>query len=159
MEDLIAAFWSLSPSGRFHVQQLLCRHALAAWQGYVRAHSPIHYIESVVGSSQTVDERLPADALRAAAAGEDSADVDRRYREPIAALQDGDLEFPPPIEYSYYAIYNLFRRHVMGVSQVDEWLVVNQALSSNPNPEAWRPMLAAALAHGEVASARQRRRR
>ena len=159
MQDLIDAFHALSPAGRFQAQQMLCRHALSAWQRYIHAHGPIHYRESVTGTSQTVDDRLPADALRAAAAGDDLADVARRYQEPIVALQEDDLVFPQHIEYSYYAIYNLFRRRVQGAEQVDDWLVVNQALSSSPDPEAWRPMLEAALAHGQVASARERRRR
>ncbi len=45
-------------------------------------------------------------------------------------MQDDDLEFPDDIELAYYSIYNLFRRYVLADS-IDDWLIVNQALSAH----------------------------
>jgi hypothetical protein len=92
-----------------------------------------------------VDVHLPHDALRSANTGEDLADVEGRYREPIVAMQDDDLEFPDPIEFAYYAVYNCFRRHVRGEG-IDPWLIVNQALSSSKDEASLSPRLAAAVA-------------
>jgi len=92
-----------------------------------------------------VDIGLPADALRSARAGVDLANVASRYREPIVAMQDDDLNFPEPVEFAYYAIYNCFRKHACG-EDIDPWLIVNQALSSSEDKESWLPQLAQAIA-------------
>jgi hypothetical protein len=50
------------------------------------------------------------------------------------------------IEYSYYAIYNLFQKYAEQHS-IDDWLIANQALASMDDPN-WVPsQLAAALAY------------
>jgi len=51
-----------------------------------------------------------------------------RYKEPIISIQDNDLSFPKNIEYGYYSIYNLFQKYTQA-KNVDDWLIVNQALS------------------------------
>jgi hypothetical protein len=77
-----------------------------------------------------VDIALPADAFRSVMEGKDTCNVQARYGEPICAMQDDDLEFPDDIELAYYSIYNLFRRYVLADS-IDDWLIVNQALSAH----------------------------
>jgi hypothetical protein len=62
--------------------------------------------------------------------------VAERYQEPIAALQDDDLTFPENITYAYYAIYNLFKKYAK-IEVVDDWLIVNQSLSTEDDSEAW----------------------
>jgi hypothetical protein len=85
-----------------------------------------------------VDAQLPHDALRSAQAGSDLADVQSRYREPIVAMQDDDLEFPRPIKFAYYAVYNCFRRHAL-VEEIDPWLIVNQVRASIEDERSWLP--------------------
>jgi len=104
----------------------------------------ISYLETVVGTTQKVDSDLPRDAFECAKQGRDLFNVRERYVEPIVAMQDFDLEFPDPIEFAYYAIYNLFRKYT-GTEDVDDWLIVNQALASAPDETKCTALLAAAI--------------
>jgi hypothetical protein len=122
----------------------LCEHALTKWQEYASSMWCITYADSVVGTKQTVDKSLPMDAFQSACAGRDMADVNRRYDEPITALQDSDLTFPETVTYAYYSIYNAFRKYAMKES-IDDWVIVNQALSSETEPSRWEALLRAAL--------------
>jgi len=139
------SFPQLTAASQRQVHLSLCEHALAHWTNYVRTHASLRYIDSVVGMQHEVDIGLPADALRSARAGVDLANVASRYREPIVAMQDDDLNFPEPVEFAYYAIYNCFRKHACG-EDIDPWLIVNQALSSSEDKESWLPQLAQAIA-------------
>ncbi|GEM30629.1 hypothetical protein NN3_16360 [Nocardia neocaledoniensis NBRC 108232] len=128
-------FFQLGADRRRLVHLALCEDALLTWNDYVQGNpAALRYRDSVVGMGHTVDVELPADALRAARAGVDLTDVDRRYLEPIAALQDDDLTFPDSVELGYYAIYNCFRKYVSG-DDIQDWLIVNQALSVHPDGE------------------------
>jgi hypothetical protein len=139
------SFAQLGADRQRQVHLLLCEEALEVWMNYVLARGPIRYADSVVAMQHEVDAGLPADAFRCARAGADLADVKRRYGEPIVAMQDGDLTFPREVEFAYYAIYNCFRKHACG-EDIDPWLIVNQALSSNDNQESWTPRLTQAVA-------------
>ena len=75
-------------------------------------------------------------------------DVERRYAEPITALQDEDFVLPDHIAYSYYAIYNLFRKYALRMD-IDSWLIVNQALSSEIDANKWHELLASAIGNAE----------
>jgi hypothetical protein len=129
MHPSAAAFLAMPPARRREVHLLLCEHALEVWEQHFPPGDPPSYVESVVGTRQVLDVGLPREALDAVRVGRDDANLDYRYREPIAALQDDDLEFPDAVEFAYYAIYNAFRRHVQG-ADLDDWLIVNQALAS-----------------------------
>lgn len=142
MSNLEERFFSLSPDQQHKVHFLLARHALSLWKAYTRDPEEIRYVESVVGTLQVVDKRLPPDALASARAGQDLASVAERYREPVAALQDGDLTFPERIEFAYYALYNLFRKYALH-HEIDGWLIVNQALASEEEADQWSPLLQA----------------
>lgn len=144
MDDLHSAFHALDAAQRRSVHLELCQFALQRWWAQVREAAPMRYIETVVGTEQLVDTRLPDDALACAQAGRDERNVAFRYREPITALQDDDLEFPDPVEYAYYSIYNLFRKYVLG-DAIDDWLIVNQALSASERPPEWRLRLGVAI--------------
>lgn len=144
LPDLRAAFEALDKPRRRTVQFALCCHALGVWEAYVRRYGPVEYVDSVVGLYHCVDSTLPRDALASAEAGVDRASVAQRYLEPIAALQDDDLELPGQIELAYYAIYNLYRSAIEGAA-IDEWIIVNQALSTEEDPALWRMLLADAL--------------
>jgi hypothetical protein len=139
------SFRLLAPEHQRQVHLRLCGEALRVWMAYAAEHSPVRYADSVVGMRHEVDARLPHDALRSARSGADLADVQRRYQEPIAAMQDCDLEFPDPIKFAYYAIYNCFRRYALG-EEIDPWVIVNQALSSIDDEASWSPRLTAAVA-------------
>jgi hypothetical protein len=126
-------FLSLSGRQLRAAHMALAEHALERWRAYASARGPMRYRETVAGTVQAVDADLPADAMRSARAGRDEARVGERYREPIAALQDKDWELPEPVGFAYYAIYNAFGKYAAG-RPVDDWLIVNQALSSEQDP-------------------------
>jgi hypothetical protein len=138
-------FLALAPHQRRIVHDTVVEQALARWRDYVQGEGEIRYRESVVGTEQVVDPRLPGDAWEAARSGRGSAQVDARYGEPRAALQDGDLSFPEPIAFAYDAVYNYFRKYGLG-QDVDDWLIVNQAGSSDPDERRWAPTLQRAIA-------------
>ncbi|MFD6270285.1 hypothetical protein [Nocardia asteroides] len=131
-------FFQLEADSRRLVHLSLCEDALLVWKDYVQGKPAVlRYRDSVVGMPHRVDVELPGDALRAARAGEDVAEIGKRYLEPIAALQDDDLAFPDSVELGYYAIYNCFCKYVRG-DDVADWLIVNQALSVLPQSEVAR---------------------
>ncbi len=59
-------------------------------------------------------------------------------------MQDDDLTFPGPVTFAYYALYNLFKKYA-GHEEVDDWLIVNQALSSEPDASRWSELLESAI--------------
>ncbi|MDR7167160.1 hypothetical protein J2W56_000878 [Nocardia kruczakiae] len=129
-------FFQLGAEHRREVHLSLCEDALSTWVDYVRGEPrELRYRDSVVGMRHKVEVELPADALRSARAGVDLAGVGDRYLEPICAMQDDDLVFPDPVEFAYYAIYNCFRKYVSG-DDIEDWLIVNQALSAHDIDEA-----------------------
>ncbi len=140
MNPLAKQFLNASPNQKRAIHFKLCKHALDKWRDYAKAQGQISYRESVCGTKQFVDVDLPDDAFAAARQGRDTGSVAQRYLEPIAALQDHDLKLPEAVAYAYYAVYNLFRKYT-GVAEVDDWLVVNQALSSERTELMWQKML------------------
>lgn len=144
MRELAEQFRSLSADQKRIVHLNLCEHALAKWQAFASSRWWITYADSVCGTKQTVDKSLPIDALRSAHDGRDVADVDNRYGEPITAMHDEDLNFPESVAYAYYAIYNAFNKYAKN-ENIDDWLIVNQSLSSETEESKWQPLLRAAL--------------
>lgn len=144
LPDLKKVFDALDYRHKRTVQIALCRHALHVWEAYIQRQEPVEYVDSVVGMYHCVDSTLPRDALASVEAHSSEAAIAYRYQEPIAALQDDDLELPNQIELAYYAIYNLYRAASAGAS-IDDWLIITQALSAEENPEQWRILLADAL--------------
>ncbi|MGV3526306.1 MAG: DUF3565 domain-containing protein [Candidatus Sericytochromatia bacterium] len=128
----LARYLKLKPAQQRDVDLRLCALALPVWEAYCAAHAPLDYVESVVGTHQRVETSLPAETL--ALLQEPVPDPERlkslayRYREPIVALQDLDLEWPEAVEMAYYAMYNALRRHGLG-EPVDAEVIVRQVLS------------------------------
>jgi hypothetical protein len=139
------SFRQLTPDRQRQVALLLCEQALQVWTAYVAEHAPIRYSDSVVGMRHEVDVRLPYDALYCAQVGADVYGAEKRYLEPIAAMQDDDLEFPATVRLAYYAIYNCFRKYACG-DELDAWLVVNQARGSIDDQEGLSQRLTDAIA-------------
>lgn len=146
---LAARFDALSAPRKRRVHLAMAELATAAWQAFLATQPRLDYVESVVGTRQRVDPALPLDALRAVLTGSGVAEVEHRYLEPLAALQDDDLELPENVTYAYYALYNLFRKYALR-RDVDDWLIVNQALSSELDAARWGPLLEEALAKAEA---------
>ena len=143
---LAAHFTELAPSQKRVVLFDLAAHAVAAWEQYADLNPSLSYIESVVGTRQVVDRRLPIDALQSARLGVDLTHVEQRYLEPIAALQDDDLVLPSHIQFAYYSIYNLFKKYVRG-APIDDWLIVNQAISAELDLDTGFALFSAVLAN------------
>jgi hypothetical protein len=137
-------FLALPSHQRRVVHELLVEHALAVWKAYADREGRDRYRETVVGTEQIVDKSLPADALAATRSGQGVAAVDKRYGEPRAALQDGDLTFPERVEFAYYAVYNFFRKYALQ-DEVDDWLLVNQSASSEGDERKWEGLLTKAI--------------
>jgi hypothetical protein len=144
MHELADKFRSLSPDQKRIIHLNLCEHALTKWQAFASSRRWIMYADSVCGTKQAVDKSLPLDALQSARDGRDVADVDARYAEPITALHDDDLNLPASVEYAYYAIYNTFSKYARK-ENVDDWLIVNQALASETDESRWPILLEAAM--------------
>lgn len=129
MEAAAEAFFAMSAGQRREVHLRLCEHALRVWEQHFPAGRQLQYRESVAGTVQELDVGLPRETLVSIRAGRDLADIEARYGEPIAALQDRDLELWDEAEFAFYAIYNAFQLHVLGKS-IEDWLIVSQVLSS-----------------------------
>ena len=140
-------FLSLPPAEKRRVHFVLCAKALAVWLNYSSQKKRSRYVDGVVGLSHKVDMALPSDAFNAAQEGRDAARVAERYAEPITAMQDDDLEFPRNIEFAYYSIYNLFCKYVMR-DDIDDWIIVNQAISSEPDEPKMFSMFSETLKPG-----------
>lgn len=52
--------------------------------------------------------------------------------------------FPDPLEFAYYAVYNFFRKYALN-EEVDDWLIVNQAVSSEEDETKWERALPRAI--------------
>ena len=144
MQTLANQFLALSPEQRKAAQVLLAEHALTKWIAHVSSKGHMQYREMVAGTTQVVDKSLPEDALESVRIGRDSGNVRERYKEPITAIRDEDFQLPDPIEFAYYAIYNLFEKYV-AQKPVDDWVIVNQAISSEENEAMWEVLLANAI--------------
>lgn len=135
MEDLRARFDGLSLPQRKRVHNLLCSQALKVWREFATRTEQLTYSDSIVGLSHTLEWNLPDEAFAAAFANEQKSDhirdIAERYLEPIAALQDDDLQLPEAILFAYYAIYNAFSKYAQNAT-TDDWIIVNQALSVSP---------------------------
>lgn len=144
MEKCATHFFNLTPEGKLMVHIFICEYALSKWKLYIKEKSPIEYCDTVIGMYHVVDGLLPGDALVSVKAGKDLSDVASRYGEPIVAIQDDDLVFPEHIKYGYYAIYNCFRKYVLN-DNIDDWLIVNQAISSETDSGKWNLLLEDAI--------------
>ena len=125
-------FLALNRDQKRIVHLALCRHALGAWSTYCLQHPGLAYVETVCGTHQTIDTSLPQRAFAAVESNVPDPSILTDYQEPMAALQDIDWEPPEHIEYAYYSIYNLYHRY-HGDNDIDDWLIVNQSLSSIKN--------------------------
>jgi hypothetical protein len=137
-------FLAMPPSRRRALQELLVEQALARWKAYAQREGSMTYVETVVGTTQAVDATLPERALASVRSGVGVQEILRAYDEPMAALTDGDLVFPDPVLFAYNAIYNFFRRYACD-ADVDDWLIVSQAGSSEEDERRWTETLAKAL--------------
>lgn len=142
--NLQAEFLSLSAEKKRLVQFELCAKALGVLNAYLAETGEIRYVESIAGTRQLVDPKLPSNAFESAQKGENLFDAENRFAEPITALHYEDLEFPSYIEFAFYSIYNLFQKYVLN-RKIDDWLIVNQALSAETDQGKWTELLKNAI--------------
>ena len=143
-KTLAEEFLSLSEAKRRFVQFELCGNALLILNEYLAETGEIRYVESIAGTLQIVDPKLPSNAFESAQKGENLFNAEYRFAEPITALHYEDLEFPGHIEFAFYSIYNLFQKYV-SKRKIDDWLIVNQALSAETDREKWTELLKNAI--------------
>lgn len=144
MSNHIEQFSDLNAEQKRFVHLELCKNALSIWGKYIENADEISYTDSIVGTFQIVDKSLPKEAFEAVIIGQDFANIENRYNEPIAAMHDEDLEFPNEIEFAYYAIYNLFNKYVVK-RNIDNWLICNQALAAEIKSERQKFLLNEAI--------------
>lgn len=122
-------YTELNPEQKSQLHYSLCLKSLEVWNVYTIKQKKIVYTEMVCGTRQVVDNELPIKAYKAACKGKRSRSISQSYLEPMSAIQDDDLAFPENIEYAYYSIYNFYNKY-SEKEDIDDWIIVNQALSS-----------------------------
>jgi len=136
MQELYDKFISLDAEAKKKAHIKACSYSLAAWDAFVQQGKKLSYRDSVVMMKHQIEETLPNDALQAIINSAPREEISDKYLEPIAALQDMDWEPPEHIEYAYYSIYNVYRKYGED-ADIDDWLIINQCLSSETNEEKW----------------------
>lgn len=131
MSDISQKFLALSASKKKTIHLAVCQYSLEEWEKYSHANAPLSYVDSIVGVRHNVDFDLLREAYDAVRLNKYNNEIATKFLEPICAMQDMDLEFPSLIEYAYYSIYNLYRKY-SGNQEIDDWLIVNQSISSQP---------------------------
>jgi len=133
MNEIIKGFQTLSVSKKKELQLIVCQHSLDVWNAFW-PNINSSYTDSVGGLRHEVDFELPSEAFFAVKLDDYKQSIVDRYKEPITAMQDSDLEFPRSIEFAYYSIYNLYQKYG-DKREIDDWLIINQALSSREDSE------------------------
>lgn len=146
--NLRQAFLNLTEAQKRFVHFYLCENALGILEKYFKESGRIEYVESVVGTLQVFDPKLPRDAFFSAQKGENLDDTDYRFAEPIAAMQDDDLSFPNHIELGFYSIYNLFQKYVLH-QEIEDWVIVNQSLTAETDEIIVAELLEKAIGESE----------
>jgi hypothetical protein len=144
LQAAVVRFLALSPAQRRIVHEQMVGQALARWQAFAEAQGVIRYREHATGTEQFVDASVLVDAVAVARSGDGIAALEQRFREPIVALQDGDLSFPESVTCAYYAIYNFFRKYALQ-EECDDLMLLNQAGSSDEDEQEWEPALVKAI--------------
>jgi hypothetical protein len=130
MHPTAQKFFDMSSSQRRQVHLYLASIALKQLKKFeADGIIPRFYTETVCGTCQEVDMNLPSEALECIIEKTDPNQIAEWYLEPICALQDEDWPLPDAAQFAYYAIYNTFKKYALG-KETDDWLIVNQALSS-----------------------------
>ena len=126
-----STFTDLTESQRRIVLFSLTGESLARWREFGSAVKLVEYTDSRGGGVQRIlDLQLPPDAFATASTGGETEKINARFQDPLAALHKGDLVLPQDVECAFHAIHNLFLRFACN-EQIDEWLIVKQALSSD----------------------------
>jgi hypothetical protein len=110
---------SLYKQEQFRIAVKLARLALPVWDAYA-SKNELHYRDSVVGMSHTVDKQLLTRTVDAVEEYMNSENFKNRnynksrfsellneYLDPIVALQDRDWELPNEVKLLIYSIHNL----------------------------------------------------
>jgi hypothetical protein len=134
---------SLDERQRRWVCVALCKIALNTWRRYIKCSKSrqLRYVTTTPAMYQKIDALLPADAYAAALLGRDHVNAEKRYVEPMCAIQDEDWKLPTHVEWAYLAIHNLFRRYALSDLTIPAWIIANQALSSIEDSGQWRQVL------------------
>jgi len=130
MNEIAKKFFALSEGVKKKVHISMAEPSLNNWKSFVEnGEVPLSYRESVVGTVQVVDPELPERALEAIKSQSSGEKIAKDYQEPICSMQDEDWVFNDDAQMAYYAIYNTFSKYVEH-KEIDDWVIVNQALSS-----------------------------
>jgi len=133
MSEVMNIFLSLSSEEKKEFHLDACQFSLDQWDKFWKNNDAhMRYTDSVAGIEHVVDFELPLKAYLAVKFNHYDGLIEKEYREPIVALQDYDWNPPADIQMAYYSIYNLYQKY-SGLEEIDDWLIINQSLSSSPN--------------------------
>ena len=132
MTDIKTIFCALSPKTKKDFHLAACQYSLGQWDKFWKNNDvDMSYVDSVVGMRHEVDFEQLLNAYLAVKNGHYDEKIYQGFLEPITALQDMDWELPDDVQMAYYSIYNLYRKYGRR-EKIDDWLIINQALSSSP---------------------------
>ncbi|MDP5240947.1 hypothetical protein Q9Q94_15500 [Uliginosibacterium sp. 31-16] len=124
----------MSAEQKKRVHLCLASIALKQWEKAIASGLvPLSYQETVTGTLQDVEELLPAEALVCIVEKTDPTSISARFLEPTCASGDEDWHLADEPMYAYLTIYNAFQKYALG-KDIDDWMIVNQALSSLGTP-------------------------
>lgn len=129
--NFLKTFLGLKVTQKKKIDIFVCQISLSILDSYFSKICIIKYFESVCGTEQNLDLKLPIDAYNSVI-NNSAGNIAERYIEPISALQNMDLELPSNIKSAYYSIYNLYNKYLMN-KNIDDCLIINQSLASLDN--------------------------
>ena len=128
MHELVVKFKNLSADETKKAHVRACAYSVSAWDKFCANGRNLTYKDSVVFLTHSVDKSLLNSALQAVIDNHSDGLLDS-FLEPINALEEMDWTPGQNIEYAFYSIYNLYKKYCHK-EEIDNWLIINQALSS-----------------------------
>lgn len=139
MHELVVKFKGLPADDTKKAHIRACAYSVSAWDKFCADGKNLSYKDSVVFLTHKVDKSLLSSALQAVIDNHSGNLLDS-FLEPINALEEMDWTPGQNIEYAFYSIYNLYKKYCLK-EDIDDWLIVNQVLSTEPDERKMDEML------------------
>jgi hypothetical protein len=137
---------SLPKVKQFDIAIRLTKLALPIWDKYAEK-TELSYRDTVVGLQHSVDKALLKNTIdkvekyistnilnKAIIKNSDLLSLNRRFSDPIVALQDTDWELPTEVERIFYAVHNLLDaalgKEKTAFNEATIYVTINQAIDA-----------------------------
>lgn len=140
----VTMFEKLEPRQKQIANRILCNGALQCWERFCLENPVASGEDPETGEPFLLEVTLLQQALADGETGADRHGIAERLQGLIDALETEQMILPQPVTFACYAIYNYFRKYGAG-EVVDDWLIANQAISSETDETAWVPLLLNAI--------------